>query len=113
MDYEQRLELIKKYLNFTKKSPRRYSSIVENFPEFLGWVDNNKIKLKRNLIKATFLTFINNGKNYDLIFTQDIGQRFKPSTGEWIERRNNHFVAKIENVPLDEISAKYNWIMGR
>jgi len=113
MDYQEQLNNLKIYVNINKFKRGKYASIVESLPEFSKWVEPNKAKLKRNILKATFLTLVVNGKNYDLIFTQDIGRRFKRSTGEWIERRNNHFIAVIENVPVNEIYKKYDWIMGR
>ena len=113
MTNDEHVALMNKYLKTEAKAPRRYLSIVERLPEFDCWVKSNKIKLTKNLLKATYLSLIENGKNYDLLFTQNIGRRYRPSVGEWVEHRYDQFVAIIENVPVNEIDIKYNWIMGR
>ena len=91
----------------------KYTKIIESFPEFIRWLEPNKAKLSKNLVKASYLELLPKDDNYDMKFTQYIGRRYKPSTKEWIERRNDHLITVIEDVPLNEIQAKYNWIMGK
>jgi len=111
MDYNEYIELVKKILH-NPTGNKRYIHIIESLPDFWRWVAPNKAKLKKNLIKASFLTLIENGSNYDMFFTQDIGRRYKPSTKQWIERRQDHEIATLKDVPLEDIHKKYFWIMG-
>ena len=111
MDYEQHLALIKKSIHIPKGN-KRYVQLIESLPNFWRWVSPNKAKLRKNLLKATFLTLLENGSNFDMSFTQDIGRRYKPSTKQWVERRRDHEITTIKDIPLEEICNKYYWIMG-
>ena len=52
-----------------------------------------------------------NGKNFDMRFTQKINRVYRPSVKEWVEPREIELI-KLEDVPLDEIVGKYRWIMN-
>ena len=89
--------------------------IIQNLPEFAGLFKNEDtytVKLYRNLIKATIVEIRPNGKNYDLKFVQRIGRVWCPSKKINKEPRNIT-IATVDNVPLNKITSKYNWIMGR
>ena len=110
MDLKQIIEF---HHSFKVTPDRKLARFLEVLPEFYRWVKSNKIKLSKNLIKATYLELVENDKNYDMIYTQDIGRVYRPSVNEWVEARPNHPVLTIEDVPLVLIGTKHEWIMGR